>query len=314
MRRILLIILAVLILTLPVLADEADVIAIDPFTGEPTVQGADETASEGGEQVYVNGACFYDRLRRSFGYPLGTVSNGTVYASVAYGMVTTDPVSVTLPDGVLGTLYRDGKPVDQPVFSHIADPGSYVLSVSGGTSQSVQPLSFTIVNGTTGLLDSYRMPEGFSVTGVQIDGVAQPVSPSEADMLTEGEYYINYDCDATGLSYTLHVNVDHTPPVLALSNVRDGRASGPVDISDVEEGCSVGISCDGKAISYNERLTQSGVYRIVLTDLAGNTNVYDFIISFYFNVTSILFILIVIAIILGLLGYLIFTRKHLRVR
>lgn len=309
-----LILLLLLTLALPVMADEDyEIVSLDPFTGQP-MEEATEAQAQSSDYIYINENCHYDRLQRAFAYELGTVSSARVYSSVAYGMVTTEPVSISLPNGVIGTLYHDGVAVENPDFGYIADPGSYVLSVSGSSSQTVQPLSFTIVNITTGALDSYQVPQGFSITSIVRDSEQQPFVADEASLITEGDYIVTYQCNATGLTYSLSVNVDHTPPQLELANVRDGVAGGPVDISDVEEGCAISITCDGKPISYNKRLTQNGIYRIVLTDIAGNTNIYNFRITFYFNVTSILFIITVIGLIAALLGYLLFTRKHLRVR
>lgn len=316
MKRLFLIALTVLLLltlALPAMADEPTVTALDPFTGQP-IEEQTEAENQSSDYIYINENCHYDRIQRAFAYELGSVSAARVYANVAYGMVTTEPVNILIPSGVIATLYHDGKALENPDLGYIADPGSYVLSVSGSSSQSVQPLSFTIVGVTTGALDSYRMPDGFSVTSIVLDGEQQPFTADEASLITEGEYFITYQCAATGLTYNLNINVDHTPPQLELAAVRDGVAGGPVDISDVEEGCAISITCDGKAISYNKRLTQNGIYKIVLTDIAGNTNVYNFRITFYFNVTSILFILMVIGILAALVVYLLFTRKHLRVR
>lgn len=316
MKRMFLIaltVLLVILLAIPAMADESTVTALDPFTGQP-IEEQTEAANQSSDYIYINENTHYDRFQRAFAYELGSVSPNRVYASVAYGMVTTEPVNIIIPSGAIATLYRDGKAVENPDFGYISEPGSYVLSVSGSSTQSVQPLSFTIVGITTGALDSYRMPDGFSVTSIVLDGEQQPFMANEASLITEGEYFITYQCAATGLTYNLNVNVDHTPPQLELANVKNGVAGGPVDISDVEDGCAISISCDGKAISYNKRLTQNGIYKIVLTDVAGNTNTYNFRITFYFNVTSILFILTVIGLLAALVGYLLFTRKHLRVR
>lgn len=312
---LLLVILVLAALTLPVMADDDyTVTTVDPFTGLPLPEQTGEDAFVSSDYVYVNEYCHYDRLQRAFAYELGKISATPLYSSAPYGMVTTDAVTIELPTGINGTLYRDGVAVENADLRRVAEPGSYVVSISGGSTQPVQPLSFTIVTLTTGALDSYRVPDGFHISSVELDGEQQPFVANEASMITEGQYNISYVCDATGLGYNLNVNVDHTPPVLELANVRDGRASGPVDISDVEENCEITIIRDGKQISYNERLTQSGIYEIYLVDTAGNTNYYDFTILFYFNVTSVLFIVTVIVLILALVGYLIFTRKHLRVR
>ena len=71
---------------------------------------------------------------------------------------------------------------------------------------------------------------------------------------------------------------------------------------------------DGEKIAKKYLLTESGEYVIELADEAGNKSSYSFTILIYFDGSSWLFFLIVLAAIVTLVIYLLHSRKHLRVR
>ena len=61
-------------------------------------------------------------------------------------------------------------------------------------------------------------------------------------------------------------------------------------------------------------LTQSGKYQIELADEAGNKTTYTFTILVYFDGNSWLFFGLVFMACVGVVIYLLHSRKHLRVR
>ena len=317
-RTIFLVPLLCLFLAIPAMASgNVTVRELDPFTGKP-VSGADSSSGaasslEIGQVTLANGQ-YYDFASERYLFDVADSPGAMLQASVAYGMVTTEPVSIVLPGGMSATLYRDGIPVEEPIWAEITDPGCYVLSVSGSANQSSQPLRFTILSAVTNQLESYRVPVGFSVTSVLRDGNPVTFQPQEADLSEDGLYSVSYRCNSAAIPYVLTVQVDHTPPVLALEAVKDGSARGPVDLSDAEEGATVEIALDGRKIPYSALLTQTGSYQVAIRDAAGNSNLYSFSILLYFNFNSFLFIGLVLAAVIALAVYLLFSRKHLRIR
>ncbi len=319
MKRIILFLLAMLLL-LPAaaLADET-ITEVDPFTGLPLDEAEEETevgisVPDVETVIWISSGQYYDLEKRAFALDLSLVLPAMLYSSVADGMVTTAPVSVTVPAGTTAVLYRNGTQIENPDFSRIDEPGSYVVSISGNSARTIEPLTFTIVPELTGKLDFVSMPQGFVITSVTKDGTAVPYLPMEADLAEEGEYCINYLCEATGLPYQLNLTVDHTPPELKLEAVQNGVAKGPVDISDIEEDARILITLDGARIDYSETLKTSGVYSIYLEDAAGNSNHYDFTIMIYLNLSAYIFIIAFVLVIAALVIYLIISRKKLRVR
>ena len=293
---------------------------INSFTGEPVNEG---NASSGEDMVPVATGIYYDREERAYIYDLGGSSGGAVSASVMDGMVVNEPVSINASQGLDLRLHRDGNVVEDVDLAMIEEPGRYVLEARIMGDQYVRVLSFIVVGGTTNLVNSYPMPSGFVITNVEKSVrdetgewvTAQPQwDRGKVDMNEDGFYRVQYECARNGMSYTLQTTVDHTPPTLALENVVNGLARGPVDISDLEEGCKIGITLNGGDMSYRNELTLSGDYEIILQDPAGNLTNYAFSILVYFDVNSLVFFGLVVLLIAGTGIYLYMERKNMRVR
>lgn len=316
-----LLVAALLLLQIPGFAANLDYSGnINSFTGEPV---SEKGSSINEDWILVSPGLYYDRSEREYIYPLGGSSGETVSSSVADGMIVTHEVEITPSQGVNLLLYLDGNLLEDADLSLIDDPGRYVVEAQTSGSQYVRLMSFTIVGATTCLVNSYPMPSGFIIDSVEMkvkDGNGQWVAAqpqwdrSKVQMQEDGSYRIQYQCPKTGLSYTLQTIVDHTPPKLALKNVVNGLARGPVDISDLEEGCRIGITLNGGKMSYRSELTLSGDYEIILLDEAGNRTNYTFTILVYLDTNSWIFFGLVVLVLTGTGIYLYRTRKHLRVR
>ena len=70
---------------------------------------------------------------------------------------------------------------------------------------------------------------------------------------------------------------------------------------------------DGGQLKAKEKLTRSGKYTVTITDPAGNSSVYNFIIMVYFNGGSIIFLILIVVVIVGIIAYVLISRKRLRV-
>lgn len=288
---------------------------LDAYTGQPAAQTPAEQGAPVSDRVMLTSTMYYDRSAHEFSYVMNGVTTAEIFANVADGMITTDPVQITLPEGLHADLYCDGVPLTDVNYDNITAPGKYVLIVSGQSVQEYQMFAFTIVNWLTGAVVEYQVPSGFTVSNVTRDGENAFTSLQSVDLEQEGRYVISYRCDAIGMNNTLEITVDHTPPKLALEAVdENGHAFGPVDISDIEEDATIQVYCDGEPVNYSNTLTRSGLYRLELQDKAGNQSVYEFIIHVYFNLNSWIFFGLAIAVVAAVVIYLIVSRKRLRVR
>lgn len=282
---------------------------LDAETGEPESGSSDDDTTG---EVTVSDDATYDRERQGYLYTVG--DSARILCSAADGMIVQDPVSVEADTGVDLIIYKDGTVLDSPDLSNLSETGGYVVEADVG-GQKYQAISFTIAGEYACNILAYTMPDGFSITGATLDDEPIGYENSYVSMAEEGHYVIDYSCDANSKSYELDLTVDTTPPVLALSELNEkNQARGPVSIADVEEGASIGITLDGRQISYTSELTESGEYQITLMDQAGNITHYAFTILVYFDLNSWLLLLVFAGIIAAVAIYIIVSRKKLTVR
>ena len=311
MKRRLLITIALLsLLTVPGMAYELDSDYsgfIDEFTGQPIEEGSYYSDAD---TVAMDADSYYDRLDHMYVYQVAG-SGSEIRCSAADGMITNGPVTFSVSEGLEYTLYVDGAEVTSPNLKELYEEGIYDLKP---TVQNARAIRFTIVNEKTADLVEYRLPENFEVTSVMCDGIPLSTPYNVVDLTEEGNYEISYRNTLTGIPYQLVLPIDHTAPTLALEAVVDGVAKGPVDLSDLEEGAALYIQLDGEEESFTTELVKSGAYVVTVTDRAGNASVYKFTLQVYFNTSSIVFFVVLPALIAGLVLYLIYSRKHLRVR
>ncbi len=279
---------------------------LDTQTGKPVTENVPEGSSSGSRVSIGDGAVF-DRNANKYCY---TVNGAEVQMNVPSGVITTGEVSITVPEGTETHLFLNGAELPGVDLTHITGAGKYVLRFSDTEEKY---LTFTIVGAVTGLITGYQLPDGFNVTAASLNDASLEAS-SYVDMSQEGVYVIKYQCSRTGIAYTLAVTIDNTPPVLKLEAVKDGYAKGPVDISDVEPGATVSITLNGEKIKKENVLTESGNYEILLTDSAGNTSSYSFVIGVYFNAAAGVFIAVLVLLLAALVVYLLLARRKIRVR
>lgn len=318
-RKILLTILLVALLTNYAFAIDINYTGpVDSYTDQPLTGGGNinekPTNTKGLVQLKgsKNATEYYDYDNRMFVYRLG--SGAEIVSSVADGMVTTNTVNIVLPEVLGANLYRDGQILSEAVGSiTISTPGSYVIDVRDGNN-FIQPLKFTIVNSITGMLDEYVMPNNFNITEAKKNNSTFKATKQRVDLSEEGSYEITYICTVTKEQYKLDIDVDHTPPTLALEGVVDGVAKGPVSLDDVEPHASIYIEHNNKPIGTKFNLTESGAYTVTVKDQAGNKTEYKFVIQIYLNTSSVLFIILFLALLIGILVYVLKSKNSLRVR
>lgn len=261
-------------------------------------------------QIALTDSIYYDSLTERYLY---ITDVGQVEASVMDGMIVTEPVVLSSENSSVLILYKDGERMTQDDTTTIKDSGFYVVQYNDNDGATQTVLEFTIVPSLTGMITQYSLPNGFKATEITRDEESVAVS-SDIDLTEEGTYHIAYQCERTQASYTLDVTIDHTAPVLALSGVENGVAKGPVDLSDVEEDATVTITLDGKNYNYREKLSESGDYVVTITDAAGNESTYEFTIRIYLDSSAYVSILIILAILAGIVIYMVIERKRLRTR
>lgn len=285
--------------------------SVDIYSGAPVLA---EDVSQA-QTVSLSNGSSYDRSSHTFCYPVSGYDT-PISSTVADGMITTDPVAITIPENLGVELYLNGKVMEQADFAALSTPGSYALLISSAESQR-QVLTFDIVSKKTGKLTSYSLPDGFLLQEVRIDGVAQSINYSgSVDFTKEGDYEVNYRCTASGISYTLRVTIDHTNPEVTFEGIENGIARGPVTMTGLADGDRVTVTFNGDDVHApaNGIFRSVGKYVVVVTDDAGNAITEEFTIRMYLNMQGGIFIALAIAVFVGAGVYMYVSRKRLRVR
>lgn len=281
---------------------------IDPYTGKPLKEDGEAS----GEVKRVGVDVTYNNMSRNYNY---ATNKGSVSCSVADGMVTTESVTLIRSGEIEITLYKDGNKLTE-IPAKCREYGSYVVTYWSNNTET-QLLSFQIVKQVTGALSRYIMPDGFRVTEVKIDGKKVAHGTDSVDMTQEGDYVIEYLCDANSVSYTLKLSVDHTPPDVSFLGLDDDdTARGPVTVSGLQKGDTVSVIYNDEKgkLDDDNQVSETGYYTVIVTDEAGNTTEKSFRILLYLNINATLFIVAILLVILGVAIALQVSRKKLRVR
>lgn len=274
----------------------------------PLLLGA-ASAEEKKTRIEISNGAVYDTLLKKYCY---TIENAEVMMSLPDGIVTTSGVTLEIPTGIAAKFYRGGKEIAAPESTTITEPGSYVV-LFGATG--IDRLSFRIIPALTGEISEYTIPVGFSVASAKLNGETLPHSSGFLDMSADGVYDIGITCRKTGVSHSLNVTLDHSFPTLRVpEQINNGSIAGPVDLSDREKNSTIRIIHNGKQIPYAQLLTSSGQYQIDLTDAAGNTTTYHFMIRVYFNTSGVMFVILLVLVLAAVAAYIVYSRRKFRIR
>ena len=308
--------LALFALSLPAAADTGYTGPINPETGEP--YGDDPSARSSGDRAALSDTMYYDYSSHDYVYPI-TDALGEVHVSAADGMYLTAPVYIRSGNDTAVTVYLNGSEYTGSL-ENCATAGDYVVSalVNGQTRRL---MGFTLMGKTTNALHTFVAPDGFYVTNALRGGENVYLDRYNVDMEEEGEYTIEYTCSATGMVYKLELTVDRTPPALVFSGKLDsqGRVRSQLDFQGLQNGDHIYLTRSGTVAEPELNgdgtgtVYDPGNYVMIVTDSAGNSVEYDFIILQYFNLQSWVFFLLVIAVIAAVAVYILVQRKRLKI-
>lgn len=289
--------------------------ALDPRTGLPAGAVRSDTGYfplRGEEYGYDREqSCYVNRLGSS--EFLSTIPNGAVISRDQGSRV-----SITLPVGLTGTLYRGGDPVPDADLSNITETGSYLLEVRSGSSPSDSAaFSFLILDQMTNSLSELVLPDGFSFEYVRLNGNEISAGyENYLELLEDGDYEVRWSCPEIGQAYNVSFTLDTIAPTLALPQVKDNQAHAAVTLEDLEPGAYIVMENDGETSTISSAQTvlrYPGEYVLTVCDQAGNRTQYQFVIHLYLNLSAAAAIGLLLAGLAALLGYSWYIRKHPRV-
>ena len=284
----------------------AEVVELDPFTGEIRGVVSDDTT-----RVHLSPYCDYNRETGFYEYVSPSDPGAQIDSTAFDGMIALPGVCVLVGDTAEATLYLEGVEVDEGEFESLTDTGSYVML----DKNEQRIFGFTIVGFRTGAISEFTLPDGYSMHGVTRDGTNIKYESKRVPMEIEGEYVVNYTNDAADVTYTFDVYVDHTAPVIELGGLDENmNARNPVDLLSQDDAVELIVTLDGKTITPSKQFTRPGTYVITAWDDADNASETSFVIKTYFNLSLVAALIILIVVLGSMAVYLIVNRKNLKVR
>ena len=264
--------------------------------------------------VWISDSMTYDPNTHQYVYPIG---DGEVRASVAHGMIVTNPVKIV---GATLLIYKDGL-LWEGDPSGISEPGEYVVMGQTG-SQILRLFTFTIAGSANNSIYAYNLPSGMIVTNATRNGEDTDYDRSTVPMQEDGLYHVEYESlSIAEAKYAVDINIDRTPPEIQFSGKIDenNRVHSALGFSGLQDGDTIQAKLDGEDIEVHVNpdgtgeFVESGSYVITVYDAAGNSTVYGYIVLLYLNASGLAFFAVLAASVAALLIYIYIKRKRLEI-
>lgn len=184
-------------------------------------------------------------------------------------------VTVTADEEVTLALTKGEEVVEYKLGDAITEVGDYTLTVTDALGNKAE-MSFTIVEPLVQKFE-HNFDETPGFEKVLVNGEEKRLNYGTLELLEDGTYEVGVV--ANGTTYSFKVTVDMTAPTLKLEGVEDkGTTKSGVTLSDLSEKATVEVYRNDEKVEYTfgEMLTETGGYRVVVTDEAGNTTAYTF--------------------------------------
>lgn len=203
------------------------------------------------------------------------------------------------------TLYWNDTPVEFANGYIVSEPGSYRLVIQD------EAFVFRIASAVYDL-DSYPAPMGMWFTGAYLE--AEPLALQSDRMVRmeqDGTYTIFMEGES-GEEIEVALRKDTAAPEVYVT-VENGIASIQYLSEDIEE---IRLEKSGSLVEgFNENsISTPGKYRLTVIDGAGNETVQEFVIKYRMNGYGIAAILLCIAVVAGVTGFVFYTKKNMKIR
>lgn len=246
--------------------------------------------------------------------------------SIPNGGVSFGPVSLDFPDGDLGisTIEIDGVPDYNLMEKRFEKEGTYQLSLFFLTEHAGErlagykiPITFRIGKKLDRETESISAPEGFRIRSVKRSGIPVEISGDILELTEDGTYEIAFVAKKNPeVSQEISFTMDREAPALSFSSPVDteGKVKPPLTITVTESDSKVRIIRDTlEYAQFQETLTEGGRYRIIVSDPAGNSREYRFVMAKDHSRAIRTGIIITAIALLGIIGYMVFLRRHMEV-
>lgn len=265
----------------------------------------------------------YDSAQQMYAQEL--ISGTVFYSSVPNGMITYGQVAFSIPEGLTVVAQKDDQPYEFTPDTPIQEAGEYRLEfretkVDYTLNYDMPPyFIFRIIDGPVSDLEIFNAPVHFAITYITKD--EKPISVRYNDWAAldaDGTYRIEIVSDLWGKQYTVELEKDTVAPQASLTGVENGVSTGTsVTIEPLSEDIKqIEVYRNGSRDEeyHGGAITNSGNYRVMVYDQAGNVSQYSFRMKYKMNVASIISVVLVILLGTGIAVYVKKVKKDVRVR
>ena len=210
-------------------------------------------------------------------------------------------------------MYKDNILIDYAFEQILNDAGFYNFILTDSLGNQTE-FNFTILNSPL-----QRFEQAFD-SNIEISGITNIDNNTEIEfqdntvyLVDEGNYAVTFYDENKSTTYTFSLEIDTTPPTIELVGVENGgKTSNDVSAKNASENpVYITATKDGIEFEYElgETITNSGAYQIVVTDRAGNSNIYEFTKVYALNGASIVLLGGMLAVVVVIILFIVRSRK-----
>lgn len=274
------------------------------------IESAGEELAE--EEGYYEEADDYSLYGYSYEYHDGkyaiTLATGDVaYCNVPLGAIVNEGVTIDVPENMQLIIYKDGielTDVNAADYTYtIADDGFYKVEfnvdsidyLNAYPEESGKPfIAFRIINSPTADIDYINAPlnckivkAGSKTFNILNDDGGKELYLDYYQMLEDNTYSFEMEDQISGKHYNVVIQRDTTAPEVYVT-IEKGKAITTFKSSDT---AAIELYKDGEkqvdtAVS---KIAGRGVYKLIVTDKAGNVSELNFELKSYINAGTIIF-------------------------
>lgn len=207
----------------------------------------------------------------------------------------------------------------QPEVTPTSTQENVVNDESWGLANgTVFEFKFRIINKACNNINIFNLPEDYAFESIIFEeNNVENAKKSDCFLLNEdGRYVFNiYDKKNPKVKFDTKVILKKNLPVLKIQGVVNGLYTyDTVSVDAYEEDVTYTATCSGEKIKPSGGgFSEAGLYTVTAKDEAGNTNEYTFRILYTMNLSGGTVIALTVIIIVSLVVYVVYLKKHMRV-
>ena len=207
-----------------------------------------------------------------------TIDKTVEYDINVYDKGLANSVVVTSQEVLTTELTKGGERLDYALGTAITEIGDYTLVLTDALGNK-DAVTFRIINPLVKeFTHNFDNIEGMG--DVLVNGEDKRLNYGTLELFDDGKYEVGVIVG--GVTYSFTVTVDATAPTLVLNGVDNGGSTkNGVTLTELSETATVKVYLNGEEIAYTEGdvLQTPGDYKVVLEDVCGNVNEYNFTIQ-----------------------------------